>query len=264
MSTFKDHIENPKNFEKPYLFSTSVSYLGPKKSGSKATLYIDINNKNKIEKLSFFLEEMDSWKAYFSILSEVAKNKTIEEAREISWEDFSIKLDEELEEPPFIPFPMLLLNKAIDKYKGEKYNKDLMGAKSGGLICRCFCVSEGQILEVLKSNPYSKVKDITDQTFASAGCTNCLEDLENLIASFHENEQENIKIPSEVIGNIDGAILEWKVANGLENFYEISVKAITGVHIKIEITPENKKDDIKNALEIYLNQSLDFPFYLSF
>lgn len=266
MPTLKDHQNKPLNNEKPYLFSTSVSYEESSENNSKANLYIDVNKKNKIENLHYTLEGFEKWKGYFSVLSQVVQDKTLAEAREISWNDLSSSLEEELvlEETPFFPLPMILLNRAIDKLKGEKYFIDLMSQEEGGILCRCFGISTGRVLDVLRTNPYSKVKDITDETMASAGCTSCLEDLEELIAEFHENEAGGIKVPAEVLESINTAILNWKIENGLEEFYEISIKDMTGNHLKIEIIPENKKDDIKNALEIYLNQTLDFPFYLSF
>lgn len=79
------------------------------------------------------------------------------------------------------------LEAAIYKYRGievEQHDDD-----DGALICRCFGVSETRIRRVVIENNLTTVEQITSYVKAGGGCSSCLANLEDLIATVQQEKE---------------------------------------------------------------------------
>jgi len=86
------------------------------------------------------------------------------------------------------------LEAAIYSYKGiplAHHEED-----ESALICRCFGITETRIKKTIKENNLATAEQVTNYIKAGGGCTTCLSDIDDLIASVWEGvEQEKIKVP---------------------------------------------------------------------
>ncbi|RLA65575.1 MAG: hypothetical protein DRQ88_02105 [Epsilonproteobacteria bacterium] len=191
--------------ERPLFFNANASYIP--KEGVAATIFLDID-KNKIIDFSYEQKGLEKWIPSFSILGEKVIGKNLSEARELSFGD------------EFINLPVKLLNQAIDDFIGKTYRFELLGEKAEALICRCFGVYKGQVLDALK-NGSGDLLSILDQTGATGGCSTCLFDVEKII---HDFQGETILVtpkkervlgmtPVELYLKMDEIIKKWDPKN---------------------------------------------------
>jgi len=163
---------------RPQFFNTEASYRPSPEVWAK--VYLDIA-KDKVNDFSFQQEGLDDLVPQFSSLGESILGKQIFDVCEITTGD------------EFLSLPVKLLHQAIDIFNGRNYRHVLLKEDMGSLICRCFGVYRGQIIDVLKVNPNAEVINILDETSASGGCSSCRFDIENIIKDFRGDIV--IKIP---------------------------------------------------------------------
>jgi|GEM_PF-3074523 len=190
---------------RPIFFNCSASF---RTSGEFATLYLDVH-QDKVKDYSFEQSGMEQWIPQFTLLGGKILGKSLSEAREIS-------LGED-----FISLPLKLLQNALDKFSGQTYRYDLLKEDADTLICRCFGVFKGQILDVLKKEPGGDLLTILDGTDASGGCSSCKQDVEKILESFRGEEILFVPRKERVLGlspvelhlKIDKLVKSWDAGN---------------------------------------------------
>jgi len=70
------------------------------------------------------------------------------------------------------------LKKAIANFRGVQ-----IMAKPGQMVCECFDVTDLEIIDAVKANGLETTDDVTDYLKAGGGCGQCLERIEEVIAS---------------------------------------------------------------------------------
>ncbi|QZZ18655.1 Fe-S cluster assembly protein NifU [Leptothermofonsia sichuanensis E412] len=123
-----------------------------------------------------------------SALTEIIKGLTLDEALNISNRDIANYLGGLPEEKMHCSvMGQEALEAAIYKYRGieiEHHEED-----DGKLICSCFGVSENRIRRVVIENNLTTVEQVTSYVKAGGGCSSCSAEIEDLIATVHQEKE---------------------------------------------------------------------------
>lgn len=259
-SIFNQHKNNPQNFGRP---AYSSSFFKWSEGEKELEVYLDIDKYDSIKEFSYHLKNLDYWLPFFSMVSEEVQGLSLDEAKELSLTDLSCYEGDE-EDFPFYPLPIYCLHKAIDEYKGNVVSHSIRE----DLICRCFGVSKNKIETLLRQNLKYGIREISEKTQATTGCSSCLEDVEDII---FENQLSHVgEIVSSYGGEdaflekINSTSLQFLKENSLNEFYKVEVLERINLDVRIKITPENKKENLLVGLESYLKDNLGLSISLIF
>ena len=113
-----------------------------------------------------------------SVLTELIKGKTVEEALKITNQDIANYLGGLPKEKMHCSvMGREALESAIDNYRGEK----TLVEQAAGVVCKCFEVTEEKIRKVAIENHLTTVEDITNFTKAGGGCGSCIPAIEAIL-----------------------------------------------------------------------------------
>jgi NifU-like protein len=143
----------------------------------KLTLKID-KETGKILDAKFQTFGCASAIASSSVLTELIKGKTVDEAMEITNQDIADYLGGLPREKMHCSvMGREALEAAIADYRGEK---EPAGTKEK-IICKCFEVPEDKIRRVAMENRLTTVEEITNYTKAGGGCGSCVPAIEAIL-----------------------------------------------------------------------------------
>lgn len=166
-------LDNPneKYLRRPDFPSTSIEFNNLK-------AYIQMSSKQVVEAITCEGDLGKHSEAWITLAKEV-------EGKELAqiFEQFEMELDDSETSPEFfLPLPSYLLGRLIQEYIGiHPTHCEAKDISSDSLICRCFGVYRDEVLSFLKNRPEAKLVDVNGELLAGSGCTNCMEDLEDLI-----------------------------------------------------------------------------------
>jgi NifU-like protein len=128
-----------------------------------------------------------------SALTAMLKGKTVDEAMNIKNHDIAGYLGGLPEEKMHCSvMGEEALEAAIFKYKGievEVHEED----HEGSLVCSCFAITENKIKRVIWENSLKTAEEVTNYVKAGGGCSSCLADIDDLIASVYEKPEPTIQ-----------------------------------------------------------------------
>ncbi len=186
----KDFFLNPKNvgeIEKPDATGEVGSILCG--DALKLTLKVD-KDTGKITDARFQTFGCASAIASSSVLTEMIKGKTLEEAARISNQDVADFLGGLPKEKMHCSvMAREALEAAVADYRGQKKEPE----KKEKIICQCFEVSEDKIRRVAIENRLTTAEEITNYTKAGGGCGACVPAIEAILKDIW-----SIKPPPEV------------------------------------------------------------------
>ncbi|HXX82053.1 MAG TPA: Fe-S cluster assembly protein NifU, partial [Thermodesulfovibrionales bacterium] len=174
----KDFFLHPKNvgeIDHP----DAVGEVGSMLCGDalKLTLKID-RETGKIMDAKFQTFGCASAIASSSVLTELIKGKTVDEALRITNQDIAEHLGGLPKEKMHCSvMGREALEAAIASYRGEAKRVE----KEEKVICKCFEVSEEKIRRVAMENHLTTVEEITDYTKAGGGCGSCIPAIEAVL-----------------------------------------------------------------------------------
>jgi len=174
-----EHFFHPKNMGE-IKNADAIGHHGSITCGDVLKLFLKIKN-NVITDVKFKTFGCGSAIASSSVLTEMIKGKTIEEALKIESKDIVEKLK-------CLPMAKMhcsvmgreALHDAIDKYKQKKESKKST-TKKGKLICRCFDIYENPLRETIKKNKLKNLKDVINYTKAGGSCGACHKNIKKII-----------------------------------------------------------------------------------
>lgn len=176
----KDHFINPRNvgeIENPDAEAMTGSIV----CGDALKLTLKINKETEvIEDAKFQTFGCASAIASSSILTEMIKGKTLEEASNITNKDIAMELGGLPDEKMHCSvMGMETLELAINNYRGivtEEHEED-----EGAIICKCYGITDTKIKRIIKENKLKTIEEVTFYTKAGGGCGACLSQLEDIL-----------------------------------------------------------------------------------
>ena len=174
----KDHFLNPRNvgeIKNP----DGVGEVGSLACGDALKLTFKLDKSGKIEDAKFKTFGCASAIASSSVLTELIKGKTLDEAAKVTNKDIADYLGGLPEQKMHCSvMGREALEAAIDNYKSSGTKKHEL---EGNVICTCFGVTDKEIERVIRENNLSTVEDVTNYCKAGGGCGGCVGEIEKII-----------------------------------------------------------------------------------
>jgi len=156
-----------------------VGEVGSLACGDALTLTFKLDTGGRIEDAKFKTFGCASAIASSSVLTEMIKGMTLEEAEKITNQDIVKELGglpEQKMHCSVMGHDALMA--AIANYR----NKDRFAAeKKGTIVCTCFGVTDEEIKDVIRSNNLTTVEQVTNYCKAGGGCGGCHGQIEKII-----------------------------------------------------------------------------------
>jgi len=174
----KEHFLNPRNVGK-LDDANAVGEVGSLACGDALKLYLKIDEAGVIQDARFQTFGCASAIASSSVLTELLKGKTVDEAKSITNKDIAGFLGGLPKEKMHCSvMGQEALEAALKNYWGERF---VAPQADGELICRCFGVTDEQIRRAISENDLKTAEEVTNFTKAGGGCGECILDIERLI-----------------------------------------------------------------------------------
>ena len=174
----RDHFFNPRNVgevENP----DGVGEVGSLACGDALKLTFKLDENGKIKDAKFKTFGCASAIATSSVLTEMIKGLTLEEAINVTNKDIADYLGGLPEQKMHCSvMGREALEAAIENYKsGGKKKHEL----EGKVVCTCFGVTDKEIERVVLENNLTTIEEVTNYCKAGGGCGGCQAEIEKII-----------------------------------------------------------------------------------
>jgi len=189
----KDHFFNPRNvgeIENP----DGIGEVGSLACGDALKLTFKLDENGRIKDAKFKTFGCASAIATSSVLTEMIKGKTIDEAAKVTNRDIANHLGGLPEQKMHCSvMGREALEAAIENYRtGGKKKHEL----EGRVVCNCFGVTENEIERVIRENNLTTVEDVTNYCKAGGGCGGCKVEIEKIIEKLQGDKAKEIPAKS--------------------------------------------------------------------
>ncbi len=173
-----DHFLNPRNvgeIEHP----DGMGEVGSLACGDALKLTFKLDENGRIKDAKFKTFGCASAIASSSVLTELIKGKTIEEAAKVTNKEIAEYLGGLPEQKMHCSvMGREALEAAIENYKTGGTKKHEL---EGKIVCTCFGVTDKEIERVIRENKLSTVEQVTNFTKAGGGCGGCKGQIQQII-----------------------------------------------------------------------------------
>lgn len=172
----KDHFLNPRNVG-VIEDADGIGEVGSLACGDALTLYLKLDENERIKDAKFQTFGCASAIASSSALTEIIKGLSLAEAEKITNEniaDFLGGLPKEKMHCSVMGRDAL--EKAVANYRGEAEKK-----VEGEIVCECFGVTDLEIKRAVRENSLKTIEDVTHYVKAGGGCESCHEKIQEII-----------------------------------------------------------------------------------
>ena len=200
----KDHFFNPRNvgeIENP----DGVGEVGSLACGDALKLTFELDENGRIKDAKFKTFGCASAIATSSVLTEIIKGMTLEEASKVTNKDIAEYLGGLPEQKMHCSvMGREALEAAIENYRTGGMEKHQL---QGKIVCNCFGVTEKEIERVIIENDLRTVEEVTNYCKAGGGCGGCKGEIEKIIERVQGDKirepREPAKHPGRALRNIE-------------------------------------------------------------
>ncbi|MFA5553588.1 MAG: Fe-S cluster assembly protein NifU [Phycisphaerae bacterium] len=189
----REHFFNPRNVgevENP----DGVGEVGSLACGDALKLTFKLDKNGKITDAKFKTFGCASAIATSSVLTEIIKGMTLEQAAKVTNKDIADYLGGLPEQKMHCSvMGREALEAAIANYKTGGSKKHQL---QGKVVCNCFGVTESEIERVIQENDLTSVDEVTNYCKAGGGCGGCKGEIEKIIERIQGDKvKEKFKTP---------------------------------------------------------------------
>lgn len=178
--TVNDHFLHPHNVG-PLENANAIGEVGSLACGDALKLYLKINEANVIEEASFETFGCASAIASSSVLTDMVKGMSVEDALKLTNKDIVNALGGLPRQKMHCSvMGQEALEAAIRQWKGEPPIPH--AHEEGKLICKCFGITDAQILRAIRENNLTTVEEVTNYTKAGGACGECLDAIAEILS----------------------------------------------------------------------------------
>jgi len=181
----KDHFFNPRNvgeIEDP----DGIGEVGSLACGDALKLMFKLDENGRIKDAKFKTFGCASAIATSSVLTEMIKGLTLDEAAKVTNKDIADDLGGLPEQKMHCSvMGREALEAAIENYRGGGKKKHEL---EGNVICTCFGVTDKEIGRVIRENNLTTVEEVTNYCKAGGGCGGCQSEIEKMIEKIQPDE----------------------------------------------------------------------------
>jgi NifU-like protein len=174
----KDHFFNPRNVgevENP----DGVGEVGSLACGDALKLTFKLDKNGRIEEAKFKTFGCASAIATSSVLTEIIKGMTLDEASKVTNKDIADYLGGLPDQKMHCSvMGREALEAAVESYRSGGVVKHEL---EGKVVCTCFGVTEEEIKRVVKENDLTEVAEVINYCKAGGGCGGCKGEIEKII-----------------------------------------------------------------------------------
>ncbi len=176
-----DHFLRPHNVG-PLEGANAIGEVGSLACGDALKLYLKISDKGIIENATFETFGCASAIASSSVLTDMIKGMSVEDALKVSNKDIADALGGLPKQKMHCSvMGQEALEAAIRQWKGEPPVPH--AHEEGKLVCKCFGVTDAQIIRAIRENGLKTVEEITNYTKAGGACGECLDEIGEILAA---------------------------------------------------------------------------------
>jgi NifU-like protein len=174
----RDHFFNPQNVGE-IEDADGVGEVGSLACGDALKLTFKLGKDGRIAEAKFKTFGCASAIATSSVLTELIKGKTLEEAMTVTNKDIADVLGGLPEQKMHCSvMGREALEAAVDNYQGGAAVKHEL---EGHVVCTCFGVTDTEIERVIRENDLTTVEQVTNYCKAGGGCGGCHGEIEKII-----------------------------------------------------------------------------------
>lgn len=183
-----EHYRNPKNVGK-IDNADAIGEAGSLSCGDALKIYLKIENGIVVD-AKFQTFGCGSAVASSSMLTEMIIGKPLEEVKKITNKDIADKLGGL---PPEKMHCSVMGHEALENALKEYFHEEVPAQSKDKLVCKCFNVTEKQILNAIKENNLKTLEEVTNYTKAGGACGHCKKDIQALLDKYYNVEPEKEK-----------------------------------------------------------------------
>ncbi len=189
----RDHFFNPRNVgevEDP----DGVGEVGSLACGDALRLTFKLDQSGRIADVKFKTFGCASAIASSSVLTELIKGKTLDEAMKVTNRDIAAYLGGLPEQKMHCSvMGREALEAAIANYRGGGTVKHEL---EGNIVCTCFGVTDKEIERVIRENDLTTVEQVTNYCKAGGGCGGCHGEIEKIIERVQGERVKEQRLPA--------------------------------------------------------------------
>lgn len=174
----RDHFFNPRNVGE-IEDADGVGEVGSLACGDALKLMFKLDKDGRIADVKFKTFGCASAIATSSVLTELIKGKTLDEAMHVTNKDIAEYLGGLPEQKMHCSvMGREALEAAVANYRGGDVKKHEL---EGHVVCTCFGVTDVEIDRVIRENDLTTVEQVTNYCKAGGGCGGCHGEIEKII-----------------------------------------------------------------------------------